>query len=70
MARHTLFTDVEAALDELSYMVETTGNAHGIRQGFYKTANVYAVIRINKRFEKRIVATLSPKNGLYHCPVL
>ena len=70
MARQALFTDVEAALDELSYLVETTGFSHGIRHGFYKTANVYAVIRLNKRFEERIVVTLSPKNGLYHCPIL
>ena len=69
--KYTVFTDVEAALDELSYMVEITGHAHAIRHGYYRTANVYAVIPLNKSAEDyRIVARLSPKNGLLHCPVL
>ena len=69
--KYTLFTDAEAALDELSYVFETTGRVHAIRHGYYRTANVYAVVPLNTSSEAyRIVARLSPKNGLLHCPIL
>ena len=69
--KHTLFTDVEAALDELSYMVETTGRVHAIRHGYHRTANVYAIVPLHRAtVDGRIVARLSPKNGLLHCPNL